>query len=86
MYAADLVIGAGGTMTREAALFGVPTLTVFAGSPAAVDRKLIEQGLLQRLDRANDLPRVSRREGNPRSIIELEARSAELLDWMVTAL
>jgi uncharacterized protein len=36
MAAADLVLGAGGTMTREAALLGVPTISVFAGRrPAA---------------------------------------------------
>ena len=40
MYAADLVIGAGGTMTREAALLGVPTVSVFAGRTPAVDRWL----------------------------------------------
>ena len=44
MYAADLVIGAGGTMTREAALLGVPTFSVFAGKSPAVDRALEAQG------------------------------------------
>ena len=36
--------GAGGTMTREAALLGVPTLSLFAGRTPAVDRWLEEQG------------------------------------------
>ena len=31
MHASDLVIGAGGTMTREGALLGVPTVSVFSG-------------------------------------------------------
>lgn len=43
---ADLVIGAGGTMNREAALLGTPTYTVFAGRLAAVDTELIRLGLL----------------------------------------
>jgi predicted glycosyltransferase len=46
---ADLVIGAGGTMNREAALLGTPTYTVFAGNLAAVDAELIRLGLLHDL-------------------------------------
>ncbi len=44
MYAADLVIGAGGTMTREAALLGTPTVSVFAGRTPAVDVWLERHG------------------------------------------
>ena len=44
LYEADLVIGAGGTMTREAALMGVPTFTLFAGRAPAVDRWLEDEG------------------------------------------
>ena len=40
------MIGAGGTMNREAALLGTPTYTVFAQRLAAVDRELIRRGLL----------------------------------------
>jgi uncharacterized protein len=43
---ADLTIGGGGTMTRESALLGTPTYTVFAGRLAAVDEALIRQGRL----------------------------------------
>ena len=46
---ADLVIGGGGTMTREAALLGTPTYTVFAGALAAVDAELIRAGFLHDL-------------------------------------
>jgi predicted glycosyltransferase len=46
---ADLVIGAGGTMNREAALLGTPTYTVFAGKLGAVDAELIHLGLLHDL-------------------------------------
>ena len=48
---ADLVIGAGGTMNREAALLGTPTYTVFAQRLAAVDLELIRRGLLHDLTR-----------------------------------
>ena len=55
MAMADLVLGAGGTMTREAALLGSPTLSVFSGRAPAVDRWLVERGLLGRLERADDI-------------------------------
>jgi uncharacterized protein len=43
---ADLTVGAGGTMTRESAILGTPTYTVFAGWLAAVDAELIRSGRL----------------------------------------
>jgi hypothetical protein len=55
MYAADLMIGAGGTMTREAALIGIPTWTLFAGTAPAVDEWLVSQGSLRRLTDAAQL-------------------------------
>jgi predicted glycosyltransferase len=51
---ADLVIGAGGTMTREAALLGTPTYTVFAGALGAVDAELIRLGKLHDLRHASE--------------------------------
>ncbi len=55
---ADAVIGAGGTMNREAALLGTPTYTMFAGRLAAVDAELMRRGLLHDLREAEvDLPR-----------------------------
>ena len=53
---ADLMIGAGGTMNREAALLGTPTYTVFAQRLAAVDRELIRRGLLHDLMRERVQP------------------------------
>ena len=61
LYAADLFIGAGGTMTREAALLGVPTLSIFAGRPAAVDIWLERQGRLSRVTRFGQLTTVRAR-------------------------
>jgi len=37
-------IGAGGTMTREAAVLGIPTISVYQDSLLAVDQYLIEEG------------------------------------------
>jgi predicted glycosyltransferase len=51
LYAADVVIGAGGSMNREAALLGVPTWTVFEGPMGAVDAMLVDEGRMSALER-----------------------------------
>lgn len=56
LASADVVIGAGGTMSREAALLGTPTYTVFAGRLAAVDAALIALGCLHDLRAGSDGP------------------------------
>jgi predicted glycosyltransferase len=85
MYAADLVVGAGGTMTREAALLGVPTVSVFAGEVPALDRQLVERGLLRRVTAAEDILPLARRTQPPRPIADLEQRRDELVAWFVDA-
>lgn len=55
LYHADVVIGAGGTMTREAAILGTPTWSIFQGRPAAVDRSLMREGKLRVLASLADL-------------------------------
>ena len=52
---ADLVISAGGTMNREAAVLGVPAASIYAGKWAAVDEQLRREGRLQRLSTKEDL-------------------------------
>ena len=42
----DLFIGAGGTMTREAAVLGVPTISIYQDELLDVDRYLIENGFM----------------------------------------
>jgi uncharacterized protein len=43
MYFADLEVDAGGTMTREAAVLGIPTATVYQGRSAAIELELERQ-------------------------------------------
>jgi predicted glycosyltransferase len=45
--AADLVVGGGGTMNREAAVLGVPAWSVFTGQPAYIDESLVQEGRLR---------------------------------------
>jgi predicted glycosyltransferase len=66
---ADIMIGGGGTMTRESALLGTPTYTVFIGRPAAVDTELMRLGLLHDL-RTGGRPAFAKRSALVRPIPE----------------
>jgi predicted glycosyltransferase len=83
MYQADLVVGAGGTMTREAALMGVPTYSVFAGEQPAVDRELERLGHLRRLQSAEELVPVQPRWTDPRPVTQLRERATGLVEIFV---
>jgi predicted glycosyltransferase len=61
---ADLVVGAGGTMNREAAALGTPVYTIFSGRMGAVDEALIAAGRLIPLD-APDRIELSKRTSEP---------------------
>jgi uncharacterized protein len=62
IWISDLVLSAGGTMNREAAVLGVPAYTIFAGKLGAVDQYLIDQGRLKVLENLEQL-RVTKRVG-----------------------
>jgi len=47
LHCSDIVIGGGGTMTREAAIIGTPAYSIFLGKRAAVDEELRNQGRLK---------------------------------------
>ncbi len=47
ILAMDIVIGGGGTMTREAAILGVPSYTFFMGRQGKVDMDLLSKGNLR---------------------------------------
>jgi predicted glycosyltransferase len=85
MRAADLVIGAGGTMTREAALLGVPTFSVFAGAEPAVDAWLAERGLLAHLSAVEQVLPVRCRVAEPHALDGLRERGEQLVSLFVDA-
>jgi predicted glycosyltransferase len=85
MWSADLVLGAGGTMTREATLLGAPTFSLFAGREPAVDRWLIERGRLRRLDSPAQLESVRPRSSPLMDLAPLRERSARLVSTFVRA-
>jgi predicted glycosyltransferase len=85
MYRADLVIGAGGTMTREAALLGVPTVSLFAGAPPGVDRWLENRGALRRLTEGDHMEPAVPRPKEPRTVEELRERAHAVMQVFVDA-
>ena len=85
LYSADLVLGGGGTMTREAALMGVPTLSLFAGRVPAADRHLEERGLLQRLTDPDQVRELTPRRAAPLPLDQLRSRGRQLVDQFVAA-
>lgn len=54
--AADLVISGGGTMTREAAIMGIPSYSFFRGREGMVDESLAAGGRLVLLARPDEVP------------------------------
>jgi predicted glycosyltransferase len=88
LWQADLFVGAGGTMTREAALLGIPTCSIFAGRPAAVDLLLERRGLLTQMRDPSGLAAIER-DPNPRPkrLEELRLRGAAIAElFVLTAL
>ena len=76
LYAADLFVGAGGTMTREAALMGIPTLSLYAGRRPAVDQELERRGLLRNISGSAVVGQVEPRAEEPRTVEHLRERAA----------
>lgn len=70
VYAADLVISAGGTMNREAAILGTPVYTTFGGAMGAVDRMLIAEGRMRVLTDPAEL-RIEKRARTPVAVDSL---------------
>jgi predicted glycosyltransferase len=56
----DLVVGAGGTVNREAAALGVPVYTTFSGRLGGVDEWLVREGRLRPLTEPSAIELVKR--------------------------
>lgn len=55
MKSCDLVIGAGGTMNREAALLGTPVISCYPGKLLAVDGYYISRGFMKRSTNVDEI-------------------------------
>lgn len=60
MKACDLVIGAGGTMNREAALLGTPVISCYPGELLSVDAYYIEKGLMKRSTNSEEIIQMAK--------------------------
>jgi uncharacterized protein len=60
---ADLLVSAGGTMNREAAVLYTPVWSIFEGKPGAVDEMLQREGRLRTLRDPSELELVRKPEG-----------------------
>jgi uncharacterized protein len=76
---ADVVVSAGGTMNREAVALGTPVWTTFEGRLGAVDERLIADGRLRRLERADDLVLAKRTAAGGERVRRDPALLADLL-------
>ncbi len=55
MKACDLVIGAGGTMNREAVLLGTPVISCYPGKILAVDKYYVDKGFMKRSTNVDEI-------------------------------
>jgi len=58
IYHSDLVLGAGGTMNREATVLGTPVYTVFKGRMGSIDQHLIRLGKMVRIEDSTDISKI----------------------------
>lgn len=58
LYNADLVIGGGGTMTRESSILETPSYSFFGGQLGHVDKYLVEKNKLVLLGSVNDIEKI----------------------------
>src|SRR6185295_674869 len=82
---ADLVISAGGTMNREAVALGTPVWTTFEGRLGAVDERLIAEGRLRKLTRAEDVV-LERRDAAERAAERVRRDPALFVELLSRAL
>jgi len=64
----DLVVSAGGTMNREAAVLGTPVWSIFDGRMGAVDELLVREGRLRTLTSPDELEPAKKPGGDGRPL------------------
>jgi predicted glycosyltransferase len=83
IWRADLVISGGGTMTREAAVMGVPAYTIFASRLGAIDRYLADTGRLHLIRTSNQVEQI---QFNKRARTPFIPPSPKVLDFFLNVL
>lgn len=80
---ADLFIGGGGTMTREAALMGVPTISLYGGRRPAVDLELERRGLMRIAADDEAVGEVTERAEPPHDLDRVRARGDQVMQEFI---
>jgi predicted glycosyltransferase len=70
----SLFIGAGGTMTREIAIIGIPTISVYQDELLSVDKYLIKQGIMNyhpklTIDKIRTIIKTSKRKSPEKALL-----------------
>jgi predicted glycosyltransferase len=76
----DIMISAGGTMNREAAILGIPTYSVFKGKIGAVDRHLIERGRIIPVLNHDDIQKIELKKGNKQKTLHNETIQNQIVE------
>lgn len=85
VYHSDIVVSAGGTMNREAAVLGTPVYTIFAGELPAVDRRLIEMGKLVSIESENDIGGIPFARKQQGKCLDNPGLCQLFADWIISA-
>jgi len=64
IYQSDIVIGGGGTMTREAAILGVPSYSFFGGKLGYADQTLIKNSRLIFISSPDEIQKITFKKKN----------------------
>ena len=85
VYYSDLVISAGGTMTREAAVMGTPAYTVFRGRIGAVDRYLIGLGRIVPIMCKDDVENIRVAKTDKKEVLSNTSVNVTILHYILQA-
>jgi len=81
---ADLIIGGGGTMNREAALLGIPVYSVFQGKIGKIDKWLCEKGRIKFINSPQEIGKIKYKKINKKNplinVLNLKIIICELIE------
>jgi len=76
---ASVFVGAGGTMSAEAALMGVPTISCYPGEPTYVDKYLFRVGLAEKVSQVDKIAKRVRHYLNSEALADRQKEKANRL-------
>ena len=86
LYYSDIVVSAGGTMNREAAVLGTPAYTLFKGRIGAVDQYLIDQGRITPIHSYDGVAKVRIEKKGKQSVLAHKSLTAHITDLILRSI